>query len=331
MMRVFVVATLATVAALVLTVGTQSVPAAVPGHNGVILVLRHDPRVDNDTVLYEINPDGTHFHRVIPGAVTATECPHWSPDGTSIAVCGSNPGEAAVIIDADGDASHTVSSPDPSLNLACTVWSADGGRLACGNFDVAADPDRDGLYTLRSSDGHRLRRLTSNPGGYDEPGDYSPDGAQIVFLRSDPNRPPEASQAHFIVNIDGTDLHRISPWSDSSDSNGQSSGSWSPDGTLILYGNRRHLFTVRPDGTGLRRIPLNTSGFTFPFAPEWSPDGTLILFGLFHATGPGTGVEGIYTANPDGSRIRVVRSTSTSSPKYQFEEPGGWGTHPPVE
>jgi Tol biopolymer transport system component len=296
------------------TLPTGPVEAKVPGTNGLILVLRHDPALD-DTVLYAVNPDGTHLHRVIPGPPTPTECPHWSPDGSLIAACGAG---AAVIIDPDTGASHVIPSPDPSLNIICPVWSTDAQRLACGNFDLADDPSRDGLYTVRSSDGSDLKRLTSNSGGYDEPGDYSPDGKQIVFLRSDPTRPSIASQAHFVVNVDGSGLHRISPWSDSSDAINQSDGSWSPDGSMILYGNRRNLFVVHPDGTGLTQITLPTTGPSFPFGPSWSPDGTRILFGLGTANNP----EGVFTANPDGSDLQRVTTTPT------FDEGGDWGPHP---
>ena len=159
--------------------------------------------------------------------------------------------------------------------------------------------------------------MTSNPDGYDEPGDYSPDGRQIVFLRTDPNRPAKASQAHFVVNVDGTGLHRISPWSNSSDSNGQSAGSWSPNGNLILYGDRRNLYTVRPDGTGLRQIMPNTTRRSFPFAPVWSPNGRRILFGMGNAQGVG-----VYTARPNGTHLQLVHISSA------FEEPGDWGSHP---
>ena len=38
-------------------------------------------------------------------------------------MCGSNPGEAAVILDPDTGTQHVVPTPDPSLNLACVVWS----------------------------------------------------------------------------------------------------------------------------------------------------------------------------------------------------------------
>ena len=88
------------------------------------------------------------------------------------------------IIEPDGTVVRTLEIADKSLNLVCTVWSPDDKRLACEGWDEA-DPSRNGIYTVRSSDGEDLQRLTTTPEGVvDFPGDYSPDGAQFVFKRS---------------------------------------------------------------------------------------------------------------------------------------------------
>ncbi len=84
------------------------------------------------------------------------------------------------------------------------------------------------------------------------PGDYSPDGTQIVFMRGDPNGPAEQG-ALFVVNTDGGGLRRITP---RGFANGFTGGSWSPDGRWILFEHRGYLFEVHPGGTGLRQIPL---------------------------------------------------------------------------
>ena len=87
------------------------------------------------------------------------------------------------IIEPDGTVVRTLAIADKSLNLPCTVWSPDDKRLACEGWDEA-DPSRNGIYTVRSSDGGDLQRLTTPPEGMvDFPGDYSPDGAQFVFSR----------------------------------------------------------------------------------------------------------------------------------------------------
>ena len=287
--------------------------AKVPGPDGQILFSRSISSTTEDFAVVTVNPDGTHVQELTPG-----ECPHWSPDGSLIATCGAPDGSAAMIINPDTGTIRELFPSDLSLHLACTVWSPDAKRLACGHFDQATDPSRDGMYTIRSSDGGGLVRITSNPGGSDEPGDYSPDGTQIVFGRSDPVRPANANHALFVVNLNGTGLHRITPWGPGSEAD----GSWSPNGKWILFDSKGSLFVVHPDGTGLAKIPLATSSLSRAFGPGWSPDGTKIVFALFTRTSPGTQQEGIYTARADGSHIKQV----TNAPIYDAHP--DWGTHP---
>jgi len=290
--------------------------AKAPGPDGQILVSRSLSFTEEDFRVLTVNPDGTHLRQVTP---LPLECPHWSPDGSLIATCGAPDGGASAIINPDTGTIRELFPPDLTLHLACPVWSPDAQRLACGQFDNAADPSRDGMYTIRSSDGGGPRRITSNPGGLDEPGDYSPDGNRIVFGRHDPARPANANQALFVVNLNGTGLHRITPWGLPG---GEASGSWSPNGNWILFDGRGSLYVVHPDGTGLAKIPLTTSSLSRAFAPGWSPGGTKIVFALFTRTSPGTQQEGIYTANADGSHLRQV----TNAPV--FDEHPDWGTHP---
>ena len=87
-----------------------------------------------------------------------------------------------------------------------------------------------GIYTIRSSDGGGLTRLTNAAVGmHDTPIDYSPDGRQIVFGRHTDNGCTDHS-ANFVVIVDGSGLRRITPWGFCDDD-----GSWSPDGSLIAF------------------------------------------------------------------------------------------------
>jgi len=288
--------------------------AKVPGPDGQIVFSRSLSSTTEDFAVVTVNPNGTHGQELTPG-----ECPHWSPDGSLIATCGASDGSAAMIINPDtGTILRELFPPDLTLHLACTVWSPDAKRLACGQFDSATDPSRDGMYTVRSSDGGGLRRITSNPGALDEPGDYSPDGNRIVFGRTDPARPTNANHALFVVNLNGTGLHRITPWGSGSEAD----GSWSPNGNWILFDSKGSLYVVHPGGTGLAKIPLATSSLSRAFDPGWSPDGTKIVFALFTRTSPGTQQEGIYTAKADGSHLQQV----TNAPIYDAHP--DWGPHP---
>jgi Tol biopolymer transport system component len=288
--------------------------AKVPGPNGRIVFARFDPPLGG-TVTYTVNPDGSQQQQLFP---RGAENPHWSPDGSEVSIFCCDDGMAAHIVDPDTGGFRELAPQDPTLEVHCGPWSADGARLACESFGVT-DPSRNGVYAIRSSDGGGLTRITSNPGGADIPGDYSPDGKQLLFGRMDPTRPAKANVALFVVNLDGTGLLRITPWGFPGYC---FCGSWSPDGATILFGAKGSLYVVHPDGTGLAKIPLATSGFRRAFDPGWSPDGTKIVFGLFTTTSSGTEQEGIYTANADGSNVQQVTSSPT------FDVTPDWGPHP---
>jgi Tol biopolymer transport system component len=300
-------------------VGTgEQVQAKSPGPNGQIAFSRTIPGgSDEDTVSYTMNPDGSHIRRLLPGF---SSFPRWSPDGRLVSVgapCKNGQENCALtLVDPDTGSVRQFTWPDPTLETDCGgAWSPDGRRLTCEGFGVT-DPSRNGIYTIRASDGRGLRRITSNPGGDDIPGDFSPDGTQIVFLRTDPARPASADQALFVCNVDGSSLHRITPWSGNDPT--ERAGHWSPDGTTILFGSQFNIYLVRADGTGLVQVPIRVTGSSIAFSLGWSPDGTRIIFGLAGATVP----EGIYTVRPDGTDLQAITSSPT------FDTDPDWGSHP---
>jgi Tol biopolymer transport system component len=214
--------------------------------------------------------------------------------------------------------------------MNCRAWSPDSTRLLCQVIRFGGDTSLNGIYTIRSSDGGDLTRLTVSPyppqgefGGGDIPGDYSPDGSQFVFMRAKPGADPNARHqrgALFVENADGTGLRQITPYG-LPNSHDNADESWSPDGSAILFASEHGLlFVVHPDGTGVRRIPLDTGGgFSFAATPGWSPDGTRIVFSLFLRK---TGQVDIYTAGPDGRDLVKVTDTP------DFEDFPDWGPHP---
>jgi Tol biopolymer transport system component len=290
------------------------------GPNGQIVFSRDDPNL-GEPFTYIVNPDGSALHLLPVPSPGTSENPRWSPDGSQIAVL-SGPccpaTNAVVIVNPDTGTDRVLTMPNPAVETLCSVWSPDAQRLACdgqGN----EDPSTNGIYTIRTSDGRGLTRVTSIAGGDDVPIDYSPDGSQIVFGRTDPNGPPGRNQALFVVNVDGSGLHRITPWGFS-----DSDGSWSPNGTAIVFEHFASLYTVHPDGTGLVKIPLRTGSATTNFTAfdaGWSPDGTKLVFSLRARTSHGTVEEGIGTANTDGSDVQMI----TTSPTRDHQ--ADWGPH----
>ena len=293
----------------------------VTGPNGRIAFSRSVPARGDDAT-YTMNPDGSNVQPLLPSF--ASTSPHWSPDGTEVAVisllgaaCPPTCTGSTVIINPDTSAYRVLAPPGlPAVSTSCSVWSPDATHFACRG-ENESNPSVNGIYTIRSSDGGGLTRITNAEGAIDIPIDYSPDGKQILFGRVGPDHDCTTTSALFVVNLDGTGLHQITPPGLCG-----GGGSWSPDGTEIAFEHRGSLFTVHPDGTGLAKIPLATSSQNRAGDVDWSPDGKKIVFLLSPQSDPGTGQEGIATADADGSNIQQVTISET------FDHQPDWGPHP---
>jgi len=257
------------------------------------------------------NSDGTHVRPVIDANSC---CPAWSPDGTRLLV-GTGPTSdgrfTTSILNADGTGFHTLPLLTPGLGHICTVWSPNGKYCAAQGGDDQ-NPALDGVYRVNVNSGSAVR-LTS---GFDIPGDYSPDGSQIVFGRYDAD--DGNGLALYIVNANGTGLHKLvteifQPVND---------GSWSPQGNQIVFSQHvtnkvpGSIWVVNADGTGLHQIKvvgLSCGKGVGCHEPQWSPDGTKIIFAANTAQGTF-----VYTMNADGSALKQVATG---------DDPV-WGTHP---
>ena len=302
-----------------------------PGPNGRIAFARFDPTLGG-TAIYTANPDGSHQQQLYSDG----SFPSWSPDGSQVlfgTACFDGTETCAVtIVDVDSGTFRQLRWPDPTLETDCTGrWSPDGQRLVCSGFGVT-DPSRNGIYTIRSSDGGGLTRITSAlPGGDDEGGEFSPDGRRIVFIRVNESGPVGL----FVVKLDGSGLRQITPpgfLPDVTEAPDPQSLSWSPSGNKILFvsridpSHRLAIWVVRADGSGLHQLPIMPAcggAFSDPksvscFSPGWSPDGTKIVFTRISANGT---QQNIYTVNADGSGLTQVTNSGGASQ-------ADWGTHP---
>ncbi len=278
-----------------------------------IVFARELPRGSDETFTYTANTDGSGMKRMYRAGPSGS--PHWSPDGRSVAVnaaCTDGSERCAfTIVNPDTGQFRQVKMRDAGLSINCNVWSPDGRRFACEGYGEP-DATRNGIYTLRTSDGAGLVRVT-RPHGFDEPGDYSPRGTHLVFARFSKDERPLGL---FVVRTNGRQLRRIAPAAPQ-----LSSADWSPSGNWILFARRvsaqvhNSLWVVRPDGSGLREIrlkgvpscggQLSTPGTRGCIHPRWSPDGTKIIFDIATPRGAGE-VENIYIANADGSGVTQV-------------------------
>jgi Tol biopolymer transport system component len=302
-----------------------AIPAAAnrPGVNGRVAYTRFDP-VQGDDFVYTANPDGSQEQQLLP---TGAEGPRWSPDGSRIAVFPHDvDGVSARIVNPDNGTYRDIANPAPDqLFLPCGLWSPDAKWLACDGFG-STDDGLNGIYTIRSSDGGGLTRITSDPGGEDCPGDYSPNGKHLVFLRAN-----DTTFALFTTNTDGRDLRQITPNGNDQFFINFDCGNWSPRGNEILLSahapsdHRSSVWMVHSDGTGLRQVPIPGCGGLISdpttigcFGATWSPDSRKIVFIRRSA-----GQNDIYTVNLDGTGLAVVSGTPLDE-----GGPPDWGTHP---
>ena len=287
--------------------------------------MRGDPSQEAG-VTYTVNPDGSDEQQLVPEG--NSEFPTWSPDGTEIHVFCCGDGMVAHFVDpATGDIVRSLAPPDPAVEIFCGgSWSPDGTSLSCEGFGVE-DSSLNGAYTIDASDGGGLQRITSNPDGFDAPGDFSPDGERLVFTRFVDEEPVGV----FVTNLDGSGLVQVSPPDLVLDDTGFA-GSWSPDGSQILFVGRdaedkhKEIWVVDSDGSSPHRFEMTPAcGGSFSdassagcYSPEWSPDGSRIVFTRSSSDG---GTENIYIVNADGTGLRQVTDGGT-------DDNADWGTPP---
>jgi Tol biopolymer transport system component len=317
---------LAGIAALV---ALTAVPAGASprGVNGQIAYDRTDPTT-GDGAVYTANPDGSREQQLVPFSC----CPSWSHDGNKLAMpyLTDDGRIGTATVNADGSGYTPLPINDPTLNVGCAsgAWSADDAQLACESWDES-NPARSGIYTMSSSDGSGLTRLTNPLGGDDQPGAYSPDGTRLVLLRLDQDG---NSLGLFVVRVNDGRLRQITP--PGTMIQGGNDGDWSPTGNEIIFSRhvtadvRGSIWVVHADGSGLHEIDIqglscggsvsDPDGFGC-HEPHWSPEGKKIIFA---ANSPATGVN-IYTANADGTGLAQVTSDGG-------DDDPAWGTHPPL-
>ena len=202
------------------------------------------------------------------------------------------------------------------------------GALACGHRPAAEHVTAVARAT-EPGETHlaNLRQLTS--GGQNAEAYFSSDGKQLIFQRTEPD---SGCDQEYIMNIDGTGLHRIS--------NGlgrTTCGYFYEGGARVLYSSTFNvspacpprpdyskgyvwaipdfdIYTSKPDGSDLRRL---TDSRGYDAEATLSPDGSRIVF-----TSTRDGDLDIYTMNVDGSDVRRL-TTSVGYDGGPFFSPDG--------
>jgi Tol biopolymer transport system component len=297
-----ILALLIAIAAVGLTVGGwRLAPAPLPA-NGPIVFGRVDTAL-GDTVVHIARPDGSGDHVVLPGV---NQCPRFSPDGRRLTI-------GFGVVNVDGTGRTMFTSPIVGVTLGCSTWSPDGRRLASEGW--TEDQSANGIFLVDAADGSGATRLTTNGlGGSDIPGDFSPDGQHVAFVRAEPG---QEAGTMWVADIRAGTVRQVIPdrvgmWV-----------SWSPDGgwlaagRALVPGAETRFILVRPDGSDLQSIALPPS-HNWANAPTFSPDGTRLVFDM--AVGASDRAD-IYTMKLDGTDL--VQVTDTPNDNEYFAD---WGT-----
>ncbi len=149
-----------------------------------------------------------------------------------------------------------------------------------------------------NADGSNFRELTSGPSNNAFPS-LAPDGVRFVYRTFGPD-----GEGLRVMNIDAKTITTLTSGYDNFPL-------WSPRGDLIMFSRLEHgdyeIFTIRPDGTGLRRL---TSSPGNDAHQGWSPDGTQIVFA---SSRMGFKDEVIYTDAPQPyGELFVMKSDGAS-------------------
>jgi Tol biopolymer transport system component len=294
--------------------------------NGKIAFTQNPPGKDHPSG-FTIDPTGSHKHRVGPKGTT--ECTTWAPDGSKI-LCNDwrLPRVQPATANPDGS-DFTRVNPSLPLDLFCTHWSPEDDRLLCHS---EGNPNRTdaGLWTVRSSDGGDLQRVTTQPrGANDAAHGYSPDGTRILFSRF---RSENAPGVLFSVNPDGSGKVRLTPPGLGVPDFGglHIAASWAPDSARVTFvgqdlsTSESALYVENQDGT--QRHQISPPGRQV-LSAQWAPNGELIAFtgcctlgtvqawvirpdgtGLFKVTSPTGHTISLGPAwSPDGRKLLFVR------------------------
>ena len=280
---------------------TSSPMSGDPNLAGHLLFSRFDESTHTFLSTHISRADGSGENEVaMPGPEGGGR---WSWSGDDIAVMTVLPDDriGTAIIKPDGTVERVLEIPDASLNLVCTVWSPDDKRLACEGFDET-HPLRNGIYSVRSSDGGGLVRLTKSPANMvDFPGDYSPDGTQLLFKRTTEEDPGPL----MVVPAAGG---QAEPFADLLV---EDPGRYSHDGKTILTSSDGYIVLLSDAGREIGRFGHDDG--TFLFGAVWSPDGSHIAY-----SGDTGSSADIYTSLPDGTDQHQVTSTSENEIRLEW-------------
>jgi YD repeat-containing protein len=245
---------------------------------------------DGGDTLFTMAEDGSRVRRLalrIPGSAVS---PDWSPDGKRIAFAvGAGDAQSIWIARADGrDARELFHCAGACLNADYPAWSPDGRSVAftyaAAPATAAGPPSSTSIRTIDLRSGTVRVAVRSKFPRLVDLARWSPTGGQLVVERDrfSPDGSETGSRIEIVADGHSRPITSFGVFGFHPD--------WSPDGRLISFDTYdllafrdqapgpSNLFTIRPDGSGLRQLTHFPAGGDRVSAATFSPDGGRIAF-----------------------------------------------------
>jgi hypothetical protein len=276
---------------------TVDATPAITGLTGHVVFARAGGQYGDETT-FVMNIDGSDLHQI--GELARSGFPFVANGGSRIVVgTESPPGHlGSLIFDLDGGNRYEVPQTD-GLMFGSAPPTPDGKFLVAETFTTAFEFQAMNVISIATG---KMRTLVDDK--HYISGDVSPDGKQVLLFLNNPDVDPPAPGQLWVINLDGTNLHQLTP-----------SGSvvqccmnykWSPDGKTVIFASPAGgLWTIGADGSNLTEV-FHQDG-KWAITPCWSPDGSMIMFALDPTDNPFQHpVNELDVIRADGSDLTVI-------------------------
>ena len=273
---------------------TRPLPASLAAANGW---LAYSTFIGDNDRIHLIRPDGSQDHQAfteLPGEAIRADFSHDGqlafehrpPDGAT----------NVYVAKADGSGARVIAKCAwGTCERGFPAWSPDSKSLATtvdlGKPDLARDrPPPVFAIGIIDVATQQVRYILKHPSRQWQPQlpRWSPDGRKLVFYgwRASKDRPfeesPDAEAAVFTVNLDGSGLKQLTPWTLRC-----GDPDWSPDGSTIICTThpagdfdigQGEIYAMRPDGSELHALTKNGPNGPRAGHARFTPDGKAILY-----------------------------------------------------
>lgn len=192
---------------------------------------------DGNNDIYIVNWDGKNLVQLTNNSF-GNYMPTWSPDGTRILFYSNLSGNFEIyIMNADGTGLTNLTNY-PSDNDMAPSMSPDGTQIVFVSTRIGGDQE---IFVMPSYGSTTPTRLTIHP-GIDAGPTWSSDGSKILYESFN------TTYDLWLMNPDGTSPMNIT----NTPALSETSGSWSPDGTEIIFreSTTKQIGIMNMDGTG---------------------------------------------------------------------------------